>query len=313
MTELELTGVEGPAAVGAALPAQAAPHSLWRDSWRALARDRAALAGGLLVAVFVLLAALAAVISPHNPARQNSDGLTDTGSPVPPSAKYPLGTDALGRDVLSRLLWGARVSLGIGIASNFTAVGIGVLAGALAGFYGAATETLIMRFVDILMGFPVLLLSVALVSVLEPSPLTIVIVIAFVNWTYLSRIVYNAVRSLKHRDFVAAAQALGASRLFVLVRHILPQLTSIIVVYASLGIATSVLLESTLSYIGIGVPPPTASWGNMISEGQRYYRSAPWLVLYPGLCIGLTVLAFNLLGDGLRDATDPHARTRARH
>jgi peptide/nickel transport system permease protein len=167
-----------------------------------------------------------------------------------------------------------------------------------------------MRFVDILMGFPVLLLSVGLVAALEPSPLTIVLVIAFVNWTYLARIVYNMVRAIKEREFVIAARSIGASDLRILTRHVLPHLISVAVVYASLGIASSVMLESTLSYVGIGVQPPTPTWGNMISEGQRHYRSAPWLVLSPGVLIALAVLAFNLLGDGLRDAVDPYARTR---
>jgi peptide/nickel transport system permease protein len=169
-----------------------------------------------------------------------------------------------------------------------------------------------MRLIDILMGFPVLLLSVGLVAVLDPNPITIILVIAFVNWTYLARIVYNMVRALKEREFITAAHSIGVPHWRILVRHILPHLISIILVYSTLGIASSVMLESTLSYVGLGVQPPTPSWGNMINEGQRYYRTAPWLVLYPGSLIALSVLAFNLLGDGLRDAVDPYARGKKR-
>ncbi len=287
-----------------------APRSFWRDAWMVLCRDKAALAGGAAAILLILLALLAPYLAPHSPGRQFSEGLTDRGYPIPPSQQFRLGTDQLGRDMLSRLLWGGRVSLSIGVVSNFLAVAIGVAIGAVAGYLGGITETLIMRFVDILMGFPVLLLSVGLVAVLSPNPITIILVIAFVNWTYLSRIVYNMVRALKEREFIVAAYSIGVPHLRILVRHILPHLVSIMVVYATLGIASSVMLESTLSYVGIGVQPPTPSWGNMINEGQRYYRTAPWLVLYPGSLIALSVLAFNLLGDGLRDAVDPYARTR---
>lgn len=287
-----------------------APRSFWRSAWMVLCRDKPALTGGALVILLIILAILSPYLAPCKPGRQFSDGLTDRGYPIPPNQRFRLGTDHLGRDVLSRLLWGGRISLGIGVVSNFLAVAIGVAAGAVAGYQGGITETLITRFIDILMGFPVLLLSVGLVAVLEPNPFTITLVIAFVNWTYLSRIVYNMVRALKEREFIVAAHSIGVSHFRVLSRHILPHLVSIMVVYATLGIASSVMLESTLSYVGIGVQPPTPSWGNMINEGQRYYRTAPWLVLYPGGLIALSVFAFNLLGDGLRDAVDPYARAR---
>lgn len=287
-----------------------APRTLWRDAWMVLHRDKAALAGGTVALVLILLALLAPYLAPYEPSRQFSDGLTETGHPVPPSLKFPLGTDQLGRDLLSRLLWGGRVSLGIGVVSNLLAVAFGGTIGAIAGYLGGVAETLIMRFIDIVMGFPVLLLSVALVAVLKPNPISITLVIAFVNWTYVARITYNMVRALKEREFIHAAHSIGVGRLRILARHILPHLFSIMVVYATLGIASSVMLESTLSYVGIGVQPPTPSWGNMINEGQRYYRTATWLVLYPGALIALSVLAFNLVGDGLRDAVDPYARTK---
>lgn len=288
------------------------PHvqrSFWADAWMVFLRDKKALVGGVVGILLILSAILAPYLAPLDPVHHFADGLTQEGHPVPPGPKFRLGTDSSGRDVLSRLLWGGRISLSIALVSNLLAVAIGVAIGAVAGYIGGITETLIMRFIDIIMGFPVLLLSVGLIAVLQPNPLSVTLVIALVNWTYLARIIYNIVRALKEREFVTAARSIGAPDLRILVRHILPHLVSIMVVYATLGLASSVMLESTLSYVGIGVQPPTPSWGNMISEGQRYYRTAPWLVLYPGGLIGLSVLAFNLLGDGVRDALDPYHST----
>lgn len=282
----------------------------WLDIWIVLRRDKVVVAGGILALLLILLAVLAPVLAPYNPGEQFPEGLSDLGYPRPPDREFPLGTDGLGRDVLSRLLYGGRISLGIGVISNFLAVSIGVTVGGLAAYVGGLVDTLIMRIVDILMGFPVLLLAVALVAVLSPNPVTITLVIAFVNWTYLSRIIYNQVRAIKEYEFILAARAIGVSELLVLLRHIVPQLVSLIIVYATLGIASSVMLESSLSYVGIGVQPPTPSWGNMINEGQRYYRTAPWLAFFPGALIAISVLAFNLLGDGVRDAIDPYSRTK---
>ena len=287
-------------------------RSVWRDAWVVLRRDKAALAGGVVIIVLVFTTILAPYLAPYDPVHQFYEGLTDKGAPLPPSQDFRLGTDQLGRDVWSRLLFGGRISLGIGVVSSFLAVGLGVALGAIAGYIRGIIDALIMRSIDIIMGFPVLLLSVGLIAVLEPGPLTIVLVIAFVNSTYLARIVYNMVLSIKEREFIIAAHSIGASHLRILNRHIFPQLVPIIVVYAALGVSSSVMMESTLSYVGIGIQPPTPSWGNMINEGQRYYRSAPWLVLYPGGLIALSVLAMNLLGDGLRDVADPYSRTKRR-
>jgi len=287
-----------------------AQRTFWQDVWLRLRRDRLALVGGLIVLALVLVAIMAPWLAPHDPTFQNRDGLTEMGQPLPSSAKYPLGTDNLGRDILSRLIYGARVSLVIGVGSNMLAVAFAVVIGSTAGFLGGRTETVLMRVTDVFMGFPALLLAVALVAVLKPSVAMLILAIALVNWTYLTRIVFGEVQSIASREFVVAARAVGSSNGRILVRHIWPHLVSIIIVYLTLGIATTVMLEATLSYIGIGVPPPSPSWGNMINEGQRYYRAAPWMILFPGLAIIITVLGFNLLGDGLRDALDPRQWVR---
>jgi peptide/nickel transport system permease protein len=188
---------------------------------------------------------------------------------------------------------------------SILAVVVGVVLGSVAGYVGGWLETLIMRFTDIMLSIPKLLLALALAAMLRPSVGIVIVVIMIANWTYVARIVYGEILSLKQQDFVLAARSVGVPSRRVLVRHLLPHLVSIIVVYTTLGISTAVGLEAALGYLGLGVPPPTPTWGTMVSEGQAAYMFAPWLVLYPGLAILLTVLGFNLLGDGLRDAVDP--------
>ena len=285
-------------------------------AWRRLKRDRVAMFGAALVVLIALAAIFASVLAPHDPAEQFRDGLTPSGQPVPStlltdgSPRFILGTDANGRDLLSRILYGARVSLVVGVLANTLAVTIGTLIGSSAAFFRGPLEMVLMRFTDIMMAFPTLLLAMALVAILKPSLWIIILVIGLVYWTWIARVVYGQVLALRERDFVTATHALGAGRLFILIRHILPQLIPTIIVWGTLGIATNVMLEASLSYLGIGVQPPTPSWGGMIQQGQSYYRAAPWLVIFPGLAIMLTVFAFNLLGDGLRDALDPIQRGR---
>jgi peptide/nickel transport system permease protein len=286
-------------------------------AWRRLRRDRAAMLGALLVALLALAAGLASVLAPHDPAEQFRDGLTPGGLPVPSTLlaegnpRFLIGTDSNGRDLLSRILYGAQVSLTVGVLANSLAVTIGVIVGSVAGYFGGWIEIGLMRFTDIMMAFPTLLLAMALVAILKPSLWIIIVVIGLVYWTWIARVVYGQVLALRERDFVTASRALGASRRATLVRHILPQLIPTIIVWGTLGIATNVMLEASLSYLGIGVQPPTPSWGGMIQQGQSYYRTAPWMVIFPGAAIMVTVFAFNLLGDGLRDALDPTQRGRA--
>ena len=285
--------------------------------WRRLRRDRAAMFGAALVVLIVLAAILAPVLSPHDPTEQFRDGLTPDGQPMPSTLfkksdmNFPLGTDANGRDLLSRILYGARISLLVGVLANLMAVAIGTMVGSVAAYFAGWFETVLMRFTDMMMAFPTLLLAMTLVAILKPSVWIIIVVIGAVYWTWIARVIYGQVVALRDRDFVIATRALGAGRIFTLIRHILPQLIPTIIVWGTLGIATNVMLEASLSYLGIGVQPPTPSWGGMIQQGQSFYRTAPWLVIFPGLAIMLTVFAFNLLGDGLRDSLDPSQRGKS--
>lgn len=285
-------------------------------AWRQLKRDRAAMLGLAIIVLLVLAAIFAPVLSPHDPTEQFFEGLTLDGQPLPSTVitdgrwLFPLGTDPNGRDLLSRILYGARVSLVVGVLANALAIAIGTFVGAVAGFFGNPLESLLMRFTDVMMAFPTLLLAMTLTAILKPSLWVIILVIGLVYWTWIARVIYGQVVALRYRDFVVASRAIGSPRACTLLRHILPQLIPTIIVWGTLGVATNVMLEASLSYLGIGVQPPTPSWGQMIQQGQSYYRTAPWLVMFPGLAIMITVFAFNLLGDGLRDALDPAQRGR---
>jgi peptide/nickel transport system permease protein len=285
-------------------------RSLWSEIWRRFRRDKFAMIGLAVIVLLVAIAVLAPWIAPHDPTKQYDEGLTMQGMPVGPSSQFWLGTDTLGRDLLSRLMYGARVSLVVGVCANGFALILGVIFGLTAGYFRGGTETVLMRMTDVMMAFPIYLLAVALVSVLEPSLGILILVIGIVYWTPMTRVIHGEVLSIREKEFVDAARLTGCTNRRILFRHILPHLVAPIIVYTSLGIATTILFEATLSYIGLGVQPPTPSWGQMISEGQAYYLSAPHLVIYPGLAIMITVLAFNLVGDGLRDAFDPHQRRR---
>jgi peptide/nickel transport system permease protein len=282
----------------------------WRSAWQRLRRDRAALIGGAIVVALALAALFAPLIAPYDPNVRLRDGLGDLGQPLPAGGKYILGTDALGRDLLSRLIWGGQVSLVIGVTANALAVALGLVLGATAGYLQGVVGHVIMRAVDVFMAFPPLLLAIALAAVLRPSVGVVITVIALTYWIYLARIVYGQTLSLREKEFVEAARAVGASHFSIIFRHLMPHLASVAIVYATLGIASTVLTEASLSYLGIGVRPPTASWGSLIREGQQYYRAAPWLVMFPGLVLTLAVMGFNLLGDGLRDALDPYQKGR---
>ncbi len=278
--------------------------------WFYFKKDKVALAGAIIIAIISSAAIFAPLITPYDPNEQFFEGLTLEGAPRPPDSEYWLGTDLLGRDLLSRLIYGARTSLMIGIAANAVAVLIGTLFGTVAGYVGGWVGTVIMRFTDLMMAFPALLLAIALAAILKPSLWIVALVIALVNWVQTARVIYTQTRSLVEREFIEAARALGAAWPRILLVHVLPHLVPHILVWATLGIAVTVLLEATLSFLGIGVQPPTPSWGGIIFESQSYFLTAPWLVFFPGVLILLLALAFNLVGDALRDALDPTQRGR---
>jgi len=280
------------------------------EAWRRFKKDRVAVAGGMIIIAVALAAVLAPLIVPYDPYEQFFEGLTLEGAPRPPDAEFWLGTDLLGRDLFSRLIYGARTSLIIGIVANAAAVLIGTVLGTTAGYVGGYVGTAIMRFTDLMMAFPALLLAIALAAILKPSLWIVAMVIALVNWVQTSRVIYTQTRSLVEREFIEAARALGAAWPRILLVHILPHLVPHILVWATLGIAVTVLLEATLSFLGIGVQPPMPSWGGIIFESQSYFLTAPWLVFFPGVSILALALAFNLVGDGLRDALDPTQRGR---
>ncbi|WP_259783268.1 ABC transporter permease [Aestuariispira ectoiniformans] len=275
-----------------------------------LAKRKLALVGLILIVIIAGAALLAPLIAPYDPQNQMFDGLTIEGAPIPPSAQFWLGTDLLGRDLLSRLIYGAQTSLIIGVVANGSAVLIGAMVGVVAGFFRGWIGTILMRTTDLMMAFPALLLAIVLAAIFKPSLWIVAMVIAMVNWVQVARVIYTETRSLAEREFIEAEWGIGAGRFRILFKHMLPHLLSTMVVWATLGIATTVLLEATLSYLGVGVQPPTPSWGNIIFENQTYFTSAPWLVFFPGIAIILLALAFNLVGDALRDILDPTQKGR---
>jgi peptide/nickel transport system permease protein len=270
-----------------------------------LLRRPLAVAGLAIIAIAVLAAVLAPWIAPNPPDQQFFDGLTIEGAPLPPGGKFLFGSDLLGRDLLSRLIFGTQTSLIIGVVANGIAVLIGALVGITAGYFRGIVGAILMRFTDLMMAFPALLLAIVLAATFKPSLWIVALVIAMVNWVQIARVIYTETRSLAERDFITAERSLGAGPVRILGRHILPHLVPTLLVFSTLGISTTVLLEATLSYLGVGVQPPTPSWGNIIFENQTYFSSAPWLVFIPGAAIIVLALAFNLVGDALRDILDP--------
>lgn len=281
-----------------------------RTALARLAKRKMAVLGIVLILLTAAGAVFAPWLTPYTPDNQMFNGLTIEGAPLPPSTTFALGTDLLGRDLLTRILYGARTSLLIGVVANGIALSIGTLVGVTAGYFRGWIGGILMRFTDLIMAFPALLLAIVLAAIFQPSVWIVVMVIATVNWVQTARVLYTETTSLAEREFIAAARTLGAGNLRILFRHILPHLVPTIIVWGTLGISTTVLLEATLSYLGVGVQPPIPSWGNIIFEGQTYFQSAPWLVFFPGAAILMLALAFNLVGDALRDVLDPTQRGR---
>jgi len=273
--------------------------------WRYFKRNRLAVGGMTIIVITFLIASSASLIAPYDP------GKTDVSLKLnPPSTQNFLGTDQLGRDVFSRMLHGSKVSLSVGFVAVAISILIGILVGALAGYYSGWVDSVMMRFVDIMLCFPSFFLILTVVALLGPSLFKVMVVIGITSWMGTSRFVRAEFLSLRERDFVQAAKALGVKDRRIIFRHILPNALAPVFVTATLDVATAILVEAGLSFLGFGVQPPAPSWGNILTEGRTYIFDAWWLTVFPGLAILITVLSFNLLGEGLRDALDPRLRGR---
>ncbi len=284
-------------------------RSPWALAWARLRRDKVAMFC-LAIIVLIILAAicapLVAHLTGHPPNEQyRAKGLTAAGMPKPPSSEFWFGTDDLGRDIMVRVFYGARISLLVGVAATALTVAIGVLIGLAAGFLGGIVDTVLARLIDVVLSVPFMLVAIALVSITGPSLAITVLVIGFFSWASVARIVRGQVLSLQEREFVEAARSLGAGNMRIMFIDILPNVLAQVIVYTTLLIPVVIVVQATLSYLGLGLPPPTADWGGMISEAQRYYTVAWWFIAFPGAALLVTTLAFNLFGDGVRDAFDP--------
>ena len=278
---------------------------------RRLRRDRVAMISLAVIVLIVLMAVFAPVfasITGHPPNEQYRDiGLTPDGLPRGPNGTFWLGTDDLGRDILVRIAYGARVSLLVGVLATAITVAVGIVLGLAAGFLGGLVDTILARLIDVVLSVPFLLVAIALVSVTGPSLTITVLVIGFFSWASVARIVRGQVLSLREREFVEAARSLGAGDGRIMFVDILPNVLAPVIVYTTLLIPVVIVTQATLSFLGLGLPPPTADWGGMISASQNYYTTAWWFIFFPGLALLITTLAFNLFGDGVRDAFDPRA------
>ncbi len=279
------------------------PRNLWRDALDTLLRNRYAVAGGLIVALFALIALAAPVIAPYDPIAQDYMSLLQG-----PSLAHPFGTDNFGRDILSRVMYGGRISLTIGFLGTALGVLIGVTIGILAGYYGGWLDSVLMRLLDILLAFPGLLLAITIIAVLGVGAVNVVVAIGIFSVPTFARVLRGSILSLKEADFVTAARAAGADDRRLMVVHLLPNAIQPVLVIATLRLGTAILTAASLSFLGLGIRPPSPEWGAMLSDGRDYLQAAPHVAIFPGLAILITVLALNLLGDGLRDALDPKMR-----
>ncbi|MCL2631762.1 MAG: ABC transporter permease [Coriobacteriia bacterium] len=286
--------------------AAAKTRTLWGDALRRLLKNKLAVIAFIWIVFMVLIALTGKLWVPKifGEVVYTDSSTAASSSRLPPSAAHPFGTDLLGRDVLGRIAYGAQVSLTIGLLATMISTTIGMILGSLAGFFGGLIDSLVMRVTDIFMAIPYTLFTIALIAVLGPGWVNVFLAIGFLGWTSICRVVRSAILSIKENDYVAAARALGASNLRIILRHILPNAMASVVVYSTMSIGSAILSEAALSFLGLGVQQPQPSWGLMISEGQTFLSSSPWLVFCPGVAILTTVLAFTLLGDGLRDALD---------
>jgi peptide/nickel transport system permease protein len=264
-----------------------------------------ALAGLVFIIAILVFAVFAPFIAPYNPTHIDTKNIL-----VSPSGAHIFGTDTLGRDIFSRIVYGSRISLSIGFIAVGIAVLIGIMFGSAAGYYGGRIDSILMRFVDIMLCFPMFFLILAVIAVLEPSIFNIMVVIGATSWMSVARLVRAEVLSLKGRDYVICARVMGASDIWIIFRHLIPNAAAPVLVSATLGIGGAILVESALSFLGIGVQPPTPSWGNILMDGKSTLGVAWWLTIFPGIFITLTVLAYNLLGEALRDLLEPRLKER---
>ena len=281
---------------------------LLRVIGKRFSRNRLSVIGAGTILLLITISLLAPFIAPYDPTTIDVHNVLS-----PPSKEHLLGTDELGRDLLSRIIWGSRVSLKVGFVAVGIAILIGIVIGALAGFYGGVIDAVLMRFVDIMLAFPTFFLILAVISILEQNIFTIMAVIGITSWMDVARLVRAEFLSLKEKDFVSAARAVGVSDKRLIFKHILPNALSPVFVAATFGVAGAILIESGLSFLGLGVQPPDPSWGNILTAGKDNIEVAWWLSLYPGLAILITVLSYNLVGEGLRDALDPRLWEAERH
>jgi peptide/nickel transport system permease protein len=276
---------------------------IWRLALRRFRAHRLAVASIFVMAALVVIVVVGPFLSPYDPAKPLLNDIF-----LRPSLRHPMGTDSLGRDLLTRILYGGRISLVVGVLAVSVAITVGTFVGGLAGFYGGAVDSALMRFVDMMLSFPRLFLLILASVFLRdrfPSFLIIVIVLGALSWMHVARLIRGSFLALKEREFVEAARSVGSRSRDIIWRHLLPNALAPIIVAATLGVATAIISESTLSLLGLGIQPPTASWGNMLKDAQTDMRTAPWVAVFPGLAIFLAVVSINFIGDGLRDALDP--------
>ncbi|BDG61830.1 oligopeptide ABC transporter permease [Caldinitratiruptor microaerophilus] len=289
----------------AGLPHPDGAFGLPAGAWRRFARNPLAVAGAAVLLIFIVLALVAPYISPHDPAAVDLLNVN-----APPSRAHPLGTDPIGRDILSRLLYGARISLLVGFTVAAGAVTVGSLVGAVAGYFGGWADTVLMRLVDVMLSYPSLFLNILVLVLFGGDFKYLVLILILNSWMGVARLVRASFLQLREMPYVEAARAIGVPTWRIMLRHLLPGASAPIIVYGTLMVGTAILVESALSFLGLGVQPPQTSWGQMLFKAQEYMLTNPWLAVYPGLCIFLTVLAVNFVGDGIRDALDPRQPAR---
>ncbi|MFZ3086353.1 MAG: ABC transporter permease [Candidatus Hydromicrobium sp.] len=277
--------------------------SLYKNAWKRLKKNKLAMLGLSIVILLILIAIFAPLIAPYNPILRIKED-----SSLGPSMNYLFGTDLLGRDIFSRVIYGSRISIEVGVIAVGISVIIGLFFGALSGYFGGISDALIMRIADIFFAFPYILGAIAIMTILGPGIVNIFIAIGILGWASIARIFRSSILTIKNKEYIEAARAMGASNNRIIMKHIFPNSFAPIIVYATMNVGTAIIVEAALSFLGIGVQPPTPAWGKMLAESLAYIDVAPWMMFFPGLAILITVLGFVLLGDGLRDAFDPKLR-----